>query len=140
MKNMKRLMAIDYGDRRIGIAVSDMLLITAQPVGFITVNGKKDAIIKLKEIYSQYDISKIIFGLPKNMDGTEGERAQIVRDFAKRLSEELNCEIDFFDERLTTVRAEQTLNALNVKGRKKEGKKDSLSAVLILQGYMAVHS
>lgn len=140
MKSAKRLMAIDYGDRRIGIAVSDMLLITAQPVGFITVSGKKDAIAKLKEIYSQYDISKIIFGLPKNMDGTEGERAQIVRDFAKRLGEEVNCEVDFFDERLTTVRAEQTLNALNVKGRKKEGKKDSLSAVLILQGYMAVHS
>ena len=140
MKSAKRLMAIDYGDRRIGIAVSDMLLITAQPVGFITVSGKKDAVAKLKEIYSQYDISKIIFGLPKNMDGTEGERAKIVRDFAKRLGEEVNCEVDFFDERLTTVRAEQTLNALNIKGIKKEGKKDSLSAVLILQGYMAVHS
>ncbi len=136
---MKRLMAIDYGDRRIGIAVSDILLITAQPVGFITVNGKKDAVNQLREIYSQYDISKIVFGLPRNMDGTEGERAQIVRDFAKRLSEELVCEVDFFDERLTTVRADQTLNALNVKGRKKEGKKDSLSAALILQGYMAVH-
>ncbi len=137
---MKRLMAIDYGDRRIGIAVSDMLQITAQPVGFIKVNGKKDAINQIREIFSQYDVSKIVFGLPKNMDGSEGERAQLTRDFAKRLSEELECEVDFFDERLTTVYADKTLNALNVKGRKKEGKKDSLSAVLILQGYMAVHS
>ena len=137
---MKRLMAIDYGDRRIGIAVSDMLGITAQPVGFITVNGKKDAINQIKDIFLQYDISKIVFGLPKNMDGTEGERAEKTRYFAERLSEEVNVEVDFFDERLTTVYADRTLNSLNVKGRKKEGKKDSLSAVLILQGYMAVHN
>lgn len=135
---MKRLMAIDYGDRRIGIAVSDMLGITAQPVGFITISGKKDAINQIKDIFSQYEISKIVFGLPKNMDGTEGERAEKTRYFAERLSEELNVEVDFFDERLTTVYADRTLNSLNVKGRKKEGKKDSLSAVLILQGYMAV--
>ena len=137
---MKRLMAIDYGDRRIGIAVSDMLGITAQPVGFITVNGKKDAINQIKDIFLQYDISKIVFGLPKNMDGPEGERAEKTRYFAERLSEEVNVEVDFFDERLTTVYADRTLNSLNVKGRKKEGKKDSLSAVLILQGYMAVHN
>ena len=137
---MKRLMAIDYGDRRIGIAVSDMLGITAQPVGFITVSGKKDAINQIKDVFSQYEISKIVFGLPKNMDGTEGERAEKTRYFAERLSEELNVEVDFFDERLTTVYADRTLNSLNVKGRKKEGKKDSLSAVLILQGYMAVYN
>ena len=136
---MKRLMAIDYGDRRIGIAVSDMLGITAQPVGFITVTGKKDAHNKIKEEFMKYDISKIIFGLPKNMDGSDGERVAKTRKFAERLGADLNVEIDFFDERLTTVYADRTLNSLNVKGRKKEGKKDSLSAVLILQGYMGTH-
>ena len=134
--NTKRLIALDYGDRRIGIAVSDLLGITAQPVGFLTVDGKKDALLKLKEVFLEYEPYKVVLGLPKNMDGSEGERAEKTRRFARFLTEETGLETDFFDERLTTVYAERTLNSMNVKGKKKTGKKDSLSAVLILQGYM----
>lgn len=135
----KRLIALDYGDRRIGIAVSDLLGITAQPAGFLTVEGKKDAVLKLKDVFLEYGPCKVILGLPKNMDGSEGERAEKTRRFAQLITEETGLETDFFDERLTTVYAERTLNSMNVKGKKKTGKKDSLSAVLILQGYMETH-
>lgn len=135
----KRLIALDYGDRRIGIAVSDLLGITAQPAGFLTVEGKKDAVLKLKDVFLEYEPCKVILGLPKNMDGSEGERAEKTRRFAQLITEETGLETDFFDERLTTVYAERTLNSMNVKGKKKTGKKDSLSAVLILQGYMETH-
>lgn len=136
---MKRIIALDYGDRRIGIAVSDLLGITAQPVGFLTVNGKNDAVEQLKKVFLEYDPCKIVLGLPLNMDGTEGERVEKTRRFAEFLSEETGLETDFFDERLTTVYADRTLNSMNVKGKKKTGKKDSLSATIILQGYMETH-
>lgn len=135
---MGRILAIDYGDRRVGLAVSDLLGITAQPVGFVVIDGFLDAITKLKPYIAEYNPEKIVLGLPKNMSGEEGERAEITRQFGERLKKETEAEIVFFDERLTTVYAENTLNAMNVKGRKKTGKKDALSAVLILQGYMGI--
>lgn len=135
---MGRILSIDYGDRRVGLAVSDLLGITAQPIGFITVTGANDAISQIMPYIKEYDISKIVLGLPKNMSGEEGERAEKTRRFGEKLFEAANIEIAFFDERLTTVCAENTLNALNVKGKKKTGKKDALSAVLILQGYMGI--
>lgn len=135
---MERILAIDYGDKRVGLAVSDPLGITAQPIGFITVSGFSDAILKLKPYILEYNIKKIVLGLPKNMSGEEGTRASITREFGERLKEETGIVPEFFDERLTTVYAENTLNSLNVKGRKKTGKKDTLSAVLILQGYLGI--
>lgn len=136
---MKRILAIDYGERRIGLAVSDMLGITAQPAGFLTVRGRIDAIEKLKEVINEYNPGLIVFGLPRNMDGTEGERVEVVREFAQLLWDETKIEIDFFDERLTTVYADKTLTLMNVSGKKKTGKKDSLSATIILQDYMESH-
>ncbi len=136
---MKRILAIDYGERRIGLAVSDMLGITAQPAGFLTVRGRIDAIEKLKEVINEYNPGLIVFGLPRNMDGTEGERVEIVREFAQLLWDETKIDIDFFDERLTTVYADRTLTLMNVSGKKKTGKKDSLSATIILQDYMESH-
>lgn len=135
---MGRILAIDYGDRRVGLAVSDMLGITAQPIGFVVIDGFSDALEKLKTYIAEYNPEKIVLGLPKNMSGEEGSRAEITRQFGERLKEITSAEIVFFDERLTTVYAENTLNAMNVKGKKKTGKKDALSAVLILQGYMGI--
>jgi len=135
---MERILAIDYGDRRVGLAVSDPLGITAQPIGYVTVSGFSDAISKIKSYITEYDIKKIVLGLPKNMSGEEGTRASVTREFGERLEKETGITPDFFDERLTTVYADHTLNSLNVKGKKKTGKKDTLSAVLILQGYMGI--
>ena len=133
---MGRILAIDYGDRRVGLAVSDLLGITAQPIGYVTVTGFGDAVSKILPYIKEYDIEKIVLGLPKNMSGEEGTRAEITRQFGERLKEETTAQIVFFDERLTTVYADNTLNSMNIKGKKKTGKKDTLSAVLILQSYM----
>lgn len=135
---MERILGIDFGDRRVGLAVSDLLGITAQPIGFIVIDGANDAVFKITPYIKEYDIKKIVLGLPKNMNGDEGERAEKTRRFGEKLKSAFNIEVHYFDERLTTVYADHTLNALNVKGKKKTGKKDALSAVLILQGYMGI--
>lgn len=135
---MERILGIDFGDRRVGLAVSDLLGITAQPIGFIVIDGANDAVFKIAPYIKEYDIKKIVLGLPKNMNGDEGERAEKTRRFGEKLKSAFNIEVQYFDERLTTVYADHTLNALNVKGKKKTGKKDALSAVLILQGYMGI--
>lgn len=133
-----RTLAVDYGDRRVGLAVSDLLGITAQPVGYITVNGDRDAIRQIGAYLSEYAVVKIVLGLPRNMDGSEGSRVEKTKAFVQKLAEEFpTIGIDFFDERLTTVCAQRALIDMNV--RKKEGKKDMLSAALILQSYMETH-
>lgn len=133
-----RTLAIDYGDRRIGLAVSDLLGITAQPVGYLTVNGDRDAIRQIGAYLTQYEVKRIVLGLPRNMNGSEGERVEKTKAFQKKLEEEFpHVSFDFFDERLTTVVAQRALIDMNV--RKKEGKKDMLSAAIILQGYMDTH-
>ena len=135
---MERILGIDFGDRRVGLAVSDLLGITAPPIGFIVIDGANDAVFKIAPYIKEYDIKKIVLGLPKNMNGDEGERAEKTRRFGEKLKSAFDIEVHYFDERLTTVYADHTLNALNVKGKKKTGKKDALSAVLILQGYMGI--
>ena len=133
-----RTLAIDYGDRRIGLAISDLLGITAQPVGYITVNGDRDAIRQISGYLTQYDVKRVVLGLPKNMHGSEGERVAKTKAFSEKMKLEFpNISFDFFDERLTTVVAQRALIDMNV--RKKEGKKDMLSAAIILQGYMDTH-
>ncbi len=133
-----RTLAIDYGDRRVGLAVSDLLGITAQPVGYLTVNGDRDALRQLTRYVQEYQIKKFVLGLPKNMDGSEGSRVEKTRTFAEKLQQDFpEIAIDYFDERMTTICAERTLISMNV--RKKEGKKDMLSAAIILQGYLETH-
>ena len=133
-----RTLAIDYGDRRIGLAVSDLLGITAQPVGYLTVNGDRDALKQLVSYVTEYQIKKFVLGLPKNMDGSEGNRVEKTRDFARKLQEDFpDIPIDYYDERMTTIVAQRALIGMNV--RKKEGKKDMLSAAIILQGYLETH-
>ena len=133
-----RTLAIDYGDRRIGLAVSDLLGITAQPVGYITVNGDRDAIRQIAKYIGEYQVQRVVLGLPRNMNGSEGTRVEKTKEFAEKMKEEFpTLTFDFFDERLTTVVAQRALIDMNVK--KKEGKKDMLSAAIILQGYMDTH-
>lgn len=133
-----RTLAIDYGDRRIGLAVSDLLGITAQPVGYITVNGDRDALRQLVKYVKEYQVEKFVLGLPKNMDGSEGARVEKTRTFAQKLQGDFpEIPIDYYDERMTTIVAQRALIGMNVK--KKEGKKDMLSAAIILQGYLETH-
>ena len=135
-----RIMGIDYGDNRIGIAVSDEFGWTAQGLDTITLeNSIKKSLDKIVQIILEYGVERIIIGLPLNMNGTEGFRSQKTRDFAEKLGMRLknkNIEIKFWDERLTTVSASNTMKITGTKKSKKKKHIDKIAAVLILQNYL----
>ena len=133
---MNRIMGIDYGDARVGIAVSDLLGITAQGVETIQNTGRKALFGRLTELLAQYTPETIIIGLPKNMNATLGDRAQKSYDFADRLKEIYQGNIVFFDERLTTVSAIRVLNETNTRGKKRKNVVDTVAAAVLLQAYM----
>ena len=130
------ILGIDYGDARVGIAVSDALGLTAQGVGTIKNTGAKKLMEELSKIIAEYSPEKIVIGLPKNMDGTEGFRAEATYKFTDKLKEIYTGEIIFKDERLTTVGATRFLNETNTHGKKRKGVIDTVSACLILEGYL----
>lgn len=129
-------MGIDYGDRRIGIAVSDPLGITAQGVKTVQNKGFEKIKTELLELLSLYNPEKIILGLPKNMDGTLGFRADETYKFADFLKTLTDKEIVFWDERLTTVSASLILNETNTRGKDRKKVIDTVSACIILENYM----
>ncbi|MBO5733326.1 MAG: Holliday junction resolvase RuvX [Clostridia bacterium] len=131
-----RLMGIDYGDARVGIALSDPLMIMSQ--GFKTIkNDGTDALYQeIVSIIKEKEVTKIVIGLPKNMDNSQGFRTDATMEFAEKLKTFTDVTIDFSDERLTTVSAHGFLNEMNVRGKKRKGAVDTLSAALILETYM----
>ena len=131
-----RIIGIDYGDSRVGVAVTDPLGITAQGVGTIKNTGRKKLLDELSGIISEYRPEMIVIGLPKNMDGSEGFRAEATYKFADELKGIYGGEIAFMDERLTTMGASVFLNATNTRGKKRKGVIDTVSACLILESYM----
>lgn len=133
---MERMMGIDYGDARVGIAVSDLLGVTAQGVETIQNTGRKALFARLSELLEHYRPAVIVVGYPKNMNGTLGERAQKTDLFVQRLREVYNGNIVLCDERLTTVSAIRSLNETNTRGKKRKDVIDTVAATLILQNYM----
>ena len=131
-----RILGIDYGDARVGVAVTDPLGITAQGVKTIKNTGKKRLLSDLTEIIEEYKPEKIVIGLPKNMDGTSGFRADATYKFADALKEVYSGEIVFYDERLSTMSATRFLNETNTRGEKRKKVLDTVSACIILEGYM----
>ncbi|WP_196591686.1 Holliday junction resolvase RuvX [Pectinatus frisingensis] len=131
-----RVIGLDVGDKTIGVAVSDALMLTAQGIETIRRTVWENDLRRLKELFDEYDVDKIVVGLPRNMNGTEGERCDIVRDFAKRLQTVVDSEIIFWDERLSTVAAEKYLVAADVSRAKRRKVIDKMAAVFILQGYL----
>lgn len=132
-----RIMGIDYGDSRVGIAISDPLCYTAQ--GLKTVPNKvySKMIDTVLNIAKDYSVSAIVIGLPKNMDGSLGFRADITKDFANDLKKNLpDTDFIFQDERLTTVQASTILNATNTRGKDRKNIIDTVAAELILQSYL----
>ncbi len=131
-----RVLAVDYGDARTGIAMSDLL---CSIVGSTTVihsrNPEKtlDAICKLVQ---ENGVGEIVMGLPRNMNGTEGPRAELCREFAQRLEEKTGLKVALWDERRTTVEAHQILNDHNYHGKKRKNTVDAVAASLILEGYL----
>ncbi len=130
-------MGIDYGDSRIGIAMSDPLGWTAQ--GLETIEWHFDidkAIDRITKIVKDNSVEKIIVGLPKNMNGTIGPRGEKTQEFIDLLAQSTGVEIQKWDERLTTVAAHRTMNEVGMKASRKKKVVDQIAAVLILQGYL----
>lgn len=133
----KKTVGIDYGKARIGIAVSDILGTIANPVMTVSEKHFPTQVERVAEKIRELAPVKVVLGLPRNMDGTEGESASLVREFAEKLFEQTGVSYEFLDERLTTVSAHKMLSEMNVNGSKKrKGVVDTLSAVIILQNYL----
>lgn len=132
-----RILGIDYGDARTGIAVSDPMGWTAQ--GVLTINERNNpekVSEKVLELIKEYSPAEIVVGLPKNMDGSQGFRTDATKKFAEILKSKTEIPIIFWDERLTTVAAARTLNETNVRGNKRKQVIDTVAATYILQGYL----
>ena len=131
-----RLLGLDLGDRRIGVAISDPSCKLALVRETLFVSGEKDAIKRIGELVGENGIDTIVVGLPLNMDGSVGPRAEKTRVFAGLMRDELAVEVEFWDERLTTNIAKRTLHDAGRRATKRDGRLDQMSAVLILQGYL----
>lgn len=133
----KRYMSLDIGDRTIGIAVSDLLGLTAQGVETIRRRKEEDDLKRLGELMEQYETKSLVSGLPKNMDGSEGNRCDIVKEFMAKVKETYpDVEVTFWDERLSTVAAARSLIEADVSRKKRKKVIDKMAAVFILQGYL----
>ena len=136
----EKILGVDLGDARTGLAVSDSLGFLASPVGTIYSTYIVDTAKKVVAAAKEHNVTKIVLGLPVNMNGTEGPRAEKIREFAKLLEKELEgITIEFFDERMSTMAAHQILNMTDTRGKKRKEVVDTLSAQIILQNYMDSH-
>ena len=130
---MKRWLALDLGSVRIGVALSDPLGITAQPLTVLKASGTQKDIAAIGELVNQYEVTQVIVGLPLNMDGTESKTTQKVRDFTTKLVGWLNVPVFFVDERLTSKQAERSLIEGNVRREDRKGKIDKVAAAILLK-------
>ena len=130
------IMSVDYGDVRTGIAVCDKMQILASPVCVITEKDREKLAEKIKELAVERKVERICVGVPQNMDGSYGFRSEACKEFGALLNEKTGIQVDFQNERLTTVSAHNILNTMDVRGKKRKAVVDAVSAVLILEDYM----
>lgn len=131
-----RIMALDVGSRTIGVACSDALYMTAQGIETIRRTSWAKDFERLLQLINDYEVEEIVVGMPRNMNGTKGERAEKTEEFVERLKEVITLPITYWDERLSTVMAERSLIAADVSRRKRKAVIDKMAAVVILQGYL----
>lgn len=134
---MKRIMGVDYGDARTGIAVSDLLCSIVGTTTVIHCRNTEKTIAQICTMVKESDVGEIVVGLPKNMDGSEGPRAELCRAFAEQLREATGLPVNLWDERRTTVEAHNILSQHNYHGKKRKDTVDAVAASLILEGYLA---
>jgi len=128
-----KLLGVDFGDVRTGLAVSDPSRLIASGIGYISPGGIDKTVEAVAEAAEQNKVSAVIVGLPVNMDGSQGSRAQRCEKFARMLKERLGIPVAVFDERMTTMTASRYLNETNTRGKKRKQVIDTLSAQIILQ-------
>ncbi|MGM9928282.1 MAG: Holliday junction resolvase RuvX [Bacillus sp. (in: firmicutes)] len=133
-----RSMGLDVGSKTIGVAVSDMMGWTAQGIETIKINEQVQdfGYKRLKELIKEYEVTKVVVGLPKNMNGTIGPRGEICQEFAKNIEKKFHVPVVLWDERLTTMAAERVLLEADVSRGKRKKVIDKMAAVMILQGYL----
>ena len=137
---MQKIMAIDYGDARTGVAISDLLCSIVGSTCVVPSRNTEKAIIDIVKLCREHMVGKIVVGLPRNMDGTEGPRAELCRVFAQQLGDAAGLPIVMWDERRTTVEAHNILSQHNYHGKKRKNTVDAVAASLILEGYLnSVH-
>ena len=134
-----RILGLDFGSKTVGVAVSDGLLLTAQGVETIErkdENKLRKTLARIEELIAEYEITEIVLGLPKNMNNTEGERVEKTKAFGEMLERRTGLPVHYWDERLTTVAAEQILMESGVRRENRKAVIDKVAAGLILQGYL----
>lgn len=134
---MKRIMGIDYGDARTGIAISDLLCSIVGTTTVIHSRRPEKTLEEIKKLVQEHDIGSIVMGLPRNMDGSEGPRAELCREFAQKVQQATGLKVALWDERRTTVEAHNILSDHNYHGKKRKNTVDAVAASLILEGYLA---
>ena len=138
-----RIMGLDYGAKTVGVAISDVLLLTAQGVETICrtqENKLRKTLARIKSLCEEYEVTEIVLGFPKNMNNTIGDRAEKSLEFAEMLKKRTGLPIVMWDERLTTVEATRTLIESGVRREKRKEYVDKIAAVFILQGYLDAKS
>ena len=131
-----RVLGIDYGDKNIGLAVSDALRLTAQGLGLYRRQGKKQDLAYFQNLVKEHAISQIVVGMPLRMDGTEGSRGEKTKQFAQWLKGALGLPVLFWDERLTTREALRILQEQKASPKKRKAQKDQIAATIILAAYL----
>lgn len=132
----KRIMCLDYGDVRIGIAFSDLLQTIASPYDTYTRRDLESDLLFFLDLAKKQDVELVVIGLPINMDGTSGERIEVTKEFGTILSQKLNLPVEYVDERLSSVEAEEILAEAKVPAIKRKGLIDKIAAGIILQNYL----
>jgi putative Holliday junction resolvase len=133
---MQKIMAIDYGDARTGVAISDLLCSIVGSTCVVPSRNREKAVADIVKLCKDNMVGKIVVGLPRNMDGTEGVRAELCREFAQILGEATGLTVTMWDERRTTVEAHNILSQHNYHGKKRKNTVDAVAASLILEGYL----
>ena len=132
-----RIMAIDYGDARTGVAISDLLCTLVGSTTVLPSRNEEKLLLDIVRLTKENGVGTIVVGLPRNMDGTEGPRAEVCRAFAEKVKEITGVDVEMWDERRTTVEAHQILSDHNYHGKKRKNTVDAVAASLILEGYLA---
>ena len=136
MEPYQRVLALDHGERRIGVAISDELGIIAQALEFIPANPFHGFCARLRELISERPVALVLVGMPRNMDGSYGPAAAKVKEFMGRLAGEVSAPVRSWDERLTSVQANKVLTQAGIRGGKRREKVDATAAAILLQSYL----
>ena len=136
MEPLSRVLALDHGERRIGVAISDELGMIAQPLEFISADPEQAALDRIHSLVTQRSVGMVLVGMPRNMDGSYGPAAEKVKAFVERLKPSLAVPIRLWDERLTSVQANRALREVGVRGSKRKGRIDATAAAILLQSYL----